>query len=413
MQTIIKAKGLVDVKNQTVVDNITLVVDGDKIIAISRDQDIPEVHPDSQVLDLSDKFILPGLINSHLHLCMEAEPHIGRDAEYLNSWKDLAVLTATRNSKKELMSGVTTVRDCGGWNMPALVKAVELGLFEGPRIFHCGRLITMTGGHAWNMGDEADGTDAVLRCVRQNFKEGADFIKLMVTGGGTPHTFPGHASYSVPEIAAAVNAAHQIGKKVAVHARGTAGIKNSIAAGVDCIEHSCFEHPDKTLKFDRQIVEEMAAAGTCVTPTIQLYRNWVKGLILKQKEGTLTPDERETIKYIPKVLEEKYVALRGFLEAGVTCMAGNDAGIPGLEFGTFWGELDTLVEGGMSSVQALVSATLIPAEIMGLETEIGSLEVGKQADIIAVADDPTKNIGTLEQVQLVMKAGDIVKNSIS
>jgi imidazolonepropionase-like amidohydrolase len=407
VQKIIKAKGLVDVNKQALINNVVIVIDNDTITSIDNELRSSQIHPEAQIIDLSDQFILPGLINGHLHLCDEADPKIRQNKEFLLQKKELAVMIASCNSRKELMSGVTTVRDCGGWNMSTVRLAAELGFLEGPRIYHCGRLLTMTGGHGWDLGEETDGIDGIIRSVRQNFKEGADFIKLMVTGGGTPFTFPGYASFSVQEIAAATETAHQINKRVAVHARGTEGIKSAIEGGVDIIEHCCFELPDKTLKYDPKLAEEIAKKEIYVTPTVQLYRDRLKELTRMKDEGTLTLEDQKTLERTPYVLEEKYVALRGFCELGIKCIAGNDAGIPGLEFGSLSGELETMVEAGMTPMQAIISATKIPAEAMNLSDEIGSLEVGKQADIIATKGDPTANILELENINFVMKAGEV------
>jgi imidazolonepropionase-like amidohydrolase len=412
MQKIIKAKGMVDVNQQMMVPDISIVIDKNIITSVESGTTSGQTHPEAQVIDLSDQYILPGLINAHLHLCMAGDSDIGQSTEFQQNIKELGALMAVKNGKTELNSGVTTVRDCGAWDMPTICLAVDLGIMKIPRVFHCGRIITITGGHgwSWSIGEEADGIDGITNATRQNFKRGADFVKLMATGGGTPNTFPGHASFSVAEISAAVETAHRIDKKVSVHARGTAGIKNSINAGVDFIEHCCFELPDGTLKLDEKLIETIARQEIVITPTIQLYRNWSRKLEKKQKAGTLTPTEKKDIQRVPYILEEKYKALRKFVEAGVKCMAGNDAGIPSVAYGSLSGEMDTMVEGGMSTMQAINSATKIPAEAMGLFDEIGSLEAGKQADIIAVRDDPTGSMLALEEVSFVMKAGEVILN---
>ena len=410
MQKIIKAKGLVDVNQQTLIRNINLVIDGEFITSIDPSINPDHIHPETQIIDLSDCYLLPGLFNSHLHLCMAGDSDIGQSTAYQQNIKELGALMAVKNGLTELKSGITTVRDCGAWDMPTICLAVDLGIMKSPRIYHCGRILTMTGGHgwSWSIGEEVDGIEGITRATRQNFKRGAHFIKLMATGGGTPNTFPGHASFSVAEISAAVETTHRIDKKVSVHARGTAGIKNAVKAGVDFIEHCCFELPDGTLKLDPMLIDDIAKKEITITPTIQLYRSWLRKLNKKQDEGILTTAEEKDIQRVPFILEEKYNALRKFIEAGVGCMAGNDAGIPSVAYGSLSGELDTMVEGGMSPMQALVSATKTPAKAMGLYDEIGSIEVGKQADIIAVYEDPTANILALEKVSFVMKGGEVI-----
>jgi imidazolonepropionase-like amidohydrolase len=409
MQKIIKAKGMVDVNQQTMVPDITLTIDNDLITAVESGTASFPAHPEAQKIDLSDHYILPGLINSHLHLCMAGDAEFGQSTNFQQNMKELAPMLAAKSALTELNSGVTTVRDCGAWDMPSICLAVDLGIMQSPRIFHCDRVLTMTGGHGgvWSISEEVDGIEGIVQATRQNFKRGADFIKLMATGGGSPNTFPAYASFSVSEIAAAVETAHRIDKKVSVHARGTAGISNVVEGGVDIIEHCCFELPDGTLKVDEKLIEKIARQDIVITPTIQLYRNYMRKLQKKQEAGTLTAADSKSIQLLPYTLEEKYKGLRKFIEAGVKCMAGNDAGINIVGYGTLSGEMDTMVEGGMSTMQVINSATKIPAEAMGLFDEIGSLEAGKQADIIAVKDDPTINILALEKVSFVMKAGEI------
>ena len=407
MQKVIKAKGLVDVKKETLIPDPLLMIDDDKIIAVGREGDMPGTHPEAEIFDFPGKYILPGLINSHVHLCLFSE---GKDIwEYgINLPNEILALTAAKNARLELMSGITTLRDCAGQGevMYALRVAMEMGLIEGPRLFLSGRHLTMTGGHNI-FGIEVDGPDNIIKAVRKLFKEGADFIKIMATGGGTPGTYPGYASFSIPEIAAAVETAHRIGKTVAAHCRGIPGIKNAIDGGVDQIEHADFELPDETLKFDPKLAEEIAEKGIYVTPTIQLYRDLIEEFTCKKEEGKISPAEEKMLELMPQALEEKLKALEGFLKAGVKCVAGSDAGLPSTGFGCLWQELGAMVEGGMTPMQAIVAATRTASEAMKLLDETGSIEVGKQADIIVVDEDPTVNVSALSKVSFVMKAGKI------
>jgi imidazolonepropionase-like amidohydrolase len=284
---LIKTKGLVDVEHETILPNAFVLVEGDNISAVGSQKDLGSGEAPGDVVDLSDKYVLPGLINSHAHLCMPADgtPLAALSTETNEIW----LLTAARNARKALMSGVTTVRDCGDRDglIFQLRRAIEKGLTEGPRIVQSGSFITMTGGHAYQEGREVDGVEEIVKAVRQSFKEGADFIKVMATGGGTPGTYPEFASFSVPELSAAVETAHRIGKTVAAHCRGIPGICNAIEAGIDHIEHACFELPEFVLQFDPAIADRIAASGIYVTPTIQLYRDMVNDLIEKQEKAPL------------------------------------------------------------------------------------------------------------------------------
>ena len=406
---LIKTKGLVDVEQETILPHAFILVEGNKISDVGSQKDLGSGETLGEVIDLSGKYVLPGLINSHAHLCMPADgtPLTDFHAETNEIW----LLTAARNAHKALMSGVTTVRDCGDRDglVFQLRSAIEKGLVEGPRIVLSGSFLTMTGGHAYQEGKEVDGVEEIIKAVRQSFKEGSDFIKVMATGGGTPGTYPEFAAFSVPELSAAVETAHRIGKTVAAHCRGIPGICNAIEAGIDHIEHACFELPEFILQFDREIADRIAASGIYVTPTIQLYRDMVNELIKKQEKAPLSKEEEQKLNYMSRCLEEKLRSLQGMLDAGVVCVAGDDAGLPLTPFDRFWLELDAMAAGGMTAMQAMVAATKTAATAMGRLDEIGSIAIGKQADIIAVEGDPSQDITVLANPSFVMRAGRIYR----
>ena len=409
LSKLIKTKGLVDVEQETILPHAFILVEGDKISEVGSQKDLGSRETLGEVIDLSGVYVLPGLINSHAHLCMPADgtPLTEFHAETNEIW----LLTAARNAHKALMSGVTTVRDCGDRDglVFQLRSAIEKGLAEGPRIVLSGSFLTMTGGHAYQEGKEVDGVEEIIKAVRQSFKEGSDFIKVMATGGGTPGTYPEFASFSVPELRAAVETAHRIGKTVAAHCRGIPGICNAIEAGIDHIEHACFELPEFVLQFDPAIADRIAASGIYVTPTIQLYRDMVNELIKKQEKAPLSKEEEQKLNYMSRCVEEKLRSLQGMLDAGVVCVAGDDAGLPLTPFDHFWLELDAMAAGGMTAMQAMVAATKTAATAMGRLDEIGSIAIGKQADIIAVEGDPSQDIVVLANPSFVMRAGRIYR----
>ena len=316
MPTVLKAAAVLDVDKGRVIPDGYVLVAGEKIQSWGNRVDLPSVPSDTAVLSFPRQTLIPGLINSHAHLCVPS----GGQPFYLKQSDEMALLTAVRNMRRELLSGVTTVRDCGDQNgvLFALRKAVKRGILDGPRFILCGPPLTMTGGHAHFLGGVADGPAEIARAVHRRIADGADFIKLIGTGGGTPGTQPAQASYSRQELAAAVSAAHRLNVPVTVHCRGIPGIVNALEAGVDQIEHACFELPDGSLRFDPELVRRMARAGISVTPTIQLYRDAQAHLEKKAADRGLNAAEEKRLAGLPGVIESKLEALQGFLAAGVT-----------------------------------------------------------------------------------------------
>jgi len=410
MPTLLEAAAVLDVDRDRVIPDGYVLVCRDKIQSWGRRHDQPPLPAAATVLSFPQQTLLPGLINSHAHLCM---PSGGRPFHQAQP-DEMALLTAVRNMRRELVSGVTTVRDCGDQNgvLFALRRAVEGGILDGPRFSLCGPPLTATGGHAHFLGGVADGPAEIARAVSQRVADGADFIKLIGTGGGTPGTRPAQASYTRRELAAAVATAHRLDVPVTVHCRGIPGIVNAIEAGVDQIEHACFEIPDGTLSFDPKLAGNMGQAGIRVTPTIQLYRDVLAHLQTKAAAVDLDGPERQRLKLLPGVIEAKCKAVRGFLDAGVELVAGNDAGLPYTGFGCLWQELDAMMAGGMSALQAIAAATATAARMLRMEDQIGSIRPNKQADLVVVDGDPTTDIAALSRVRLVMRAGRIVFEKI-
>jgi len=407
MQTVLKAKGLVDVENGCCIQDPFVIIKDGRISNLGQKDRLPLLDPAAHIIEMPDQYLLPGLINSHGHASFASD---GKPIDALvHASNEVLALMAAKNVRQELQSGVTTFKDCGARPgvMGELRRAAEMGLVNGPALFLSDCCLTTTGGHGAAFGKEVDGTDAMMRSVRERHKVGADFIKIIATGGGTPRTCPGAASLSVAEIRAATETAHRINLKVAAHCRGIPGIENAIAGGVDHIEHACFELPDGRLQFDQRLVDEIAVKGIYVTPTIRLYRDMVEAIEKRKKEGPVLPQLAERMEILPYSVEEKLKSLGSFLKAGVKCVAGNDAGLPYTGFGRLWQELEMMVEGGMTPVQAIRAATLTAAEAMGRANQLGSITVGKRADIIAVRSDPTVDITTLAQISFGMRDGRI------
>ena len=409
MRSFITTAGLIDVDHGTIIPDAYVAVDGEQIMAWGRRLEATAPESFTKRLDFPDQYILPGLINCHVHLCM---PSRGVPFYHQQS-KDDALKNAVANLELELRSGVTTVRDCG--DLDGVLLGLRRSMFNKPipRLVLCGPPLTVSGGHAHFLGGVADGGDGLGAAVEEWIDAGVDFIKLIATGGGTPGTHPAYASYTAAEMSAATKTAHAHGKTVSAHCRGIPGIENAVNAHIDHIEHACFELPDGTLRFEEPLAGKIAEAGIYTTPTIQLYRDAQTFLECKRETKDLTDEENARLAALPRIINEKYKTLRGFLKAGVRCVAGNDAGLPYTGFGCLWQELDAMIAGGMTAIQAIMAATATASRALGMADRIGSIRKGKQADLLVVDGDPTTDISALARVRMVMQAGRVVYRALT
>lgn len=360
-------------------------------------------NQDAEEYDFSASCMLPGLIDAHVHLVCDAgsEPLKTLQAEQ----DELLLLRASKNAMSALWSGITAVRDCGDRSYLTLVlrDAIDRGLLEGPRLVSCGPPITVTGGHCFFLGNEADGVEEVRKAARRLINRGVDFVKIMVTGGGsTPTTEVARAYYSVPEIEAAVLEARRAGMKVSAHCHGTEGIENAVRAGVDTIEHASFFSRAGQVEWDPGVADALRSQGAYVLPTLasahrvaQKYRRENLPITLTRR---LFSDE-----------ESKLDIVRRLLETGVPVVAGTDAGAAAeTPFDDVILDLELLVRCGMSPLAAISAATKTAAEALALGDTIGSIEVGKEADILVVDGDPSKNLADLRRTVAVFKGGEKV-----
>ena len=383
-----RAARVFDGISEGVIEDGAVVVEDGRIASVGPARGLPEA------VDLGDVTLMPGLIDAHVHLVWDAsaEPHemVARQS------RALTVLRCAKNAALHLRAGVTTVRDVGSTDGLAVEigRAVELGILSGPRVVAAGRAIAMTGGHGWFLGREADGPDALRRAAREEIKAGASCIKLMASGGVYGHAEePGSPQLNVEEMRPAVEEAHKAGRKAAAHAYSVEAINNALEAGVDSVEHGSF--------LDRETIERMREQGTYLVPTMSVYA------AMAEKGPGLGSPEYITRK-TAEVLEASGEAFRLALEVGVPVAAGTDCGAPGHPHGTLPEELRLMVEAGATPLQALRFGTSAAAELLGLGDEVGALEPGKRADLLAVAGDPTLDIQSLREVRLVLRDGVVV-----
>jgi imidazolonepropionase-like amidohydrolase len=371
--------------NGETIENAVLLIKGSKIVDVGEKSSI-DIPRGAKELDFPGDYVLPGLIDTHLHLA------IGPGENYVEQFKHsdgLHIATGVVNARSTLASGVTTARDLGARNMVAfdLREAERMGLILSPRLLVCGRSITMTGGHFHYCNAEADGYEAVRKITRQLIKEGADFIKIMTSGGGTVGTRRELSSYTVEEIRAAVESAHSIDKTVTAHCHATQAIINAVEAGVDVIEHCSFMEPDGKggikHEFREDVAEEIVDKGI-----------YVDNIINPTQENR----ERQ---------RDSLDNFRRFREMKARILPGTD-GLKPLQTGLMPLALELWVKGGASPMDAIMAATSISAEATGLRYLVGTIEPGKEADLLVVASDPIEKIRSLRDPTMVMKGGEII-----
>ena len=333
-------------------------------------------------------------MNAHAHLCLDGGPD--PEAVLRAENRTETVLRSAARLEAAVRAGVTTIRDVGGSDGIdiELARLVETGEVLGPRVIASGRVVTMTGGHGWWMGIQADGADAVRRAARENLRAGAGSIKLMATGGMmTGGRQAGQPQLTVEEMAAAVDEAHKRGVPVAAHAESRIGVLNAVAAGVDSVEHG---HGG-----DEQAIELMLERGVALVPTILSDRR-----IIDHGVGAGIPDF--VVEQCDALHQSLVVFLERAIQAGVTIAAGNDGGAPLVPIGDMVGELELYCRHGMTAQAALASATTATAALFGL-TDVGLVETGYVADLLVLDDDPLASVAALRSPRSIVRGGVVLE----
>lgn len=366
-------------------------IEGGRIVAVGSD--VPQ--DGARVIEGAGRTLLPGLIDCHVHLTFRGEPN---EPLHMQETAATYALRAAANARTTLAAGFTTVRDLAAPHAVNcdVAKAVEDGLVEGSRVIAAGRNITMTGGHGWTMGREADGADEVRKAVREQLKAGAKAIKLMASGGVmTPGVDPRSPQLGLEELAAGVEEAHKAGVKTASHAQSAQGIRNAVQAGIDSIEHGIYLEDD--------VIAEMVRRGTFLSATLAAPLNIIKlGLSAGVAPHAVQKSEM--------VAEVHRASFRKAAKAGVRLVMGTDAGTPGNRHGENAQELRLMVADGISPAQAIVAATASAAELLGLKDETGAVRSGLAADLLLVDGDPLADIAILERpacLHLILKQGRV------
>lgn len=394
----LRCGNIIDMVSGRVAGSATIVVRESRIATISSGMPPTGV----KVIDLGSMTCLPGLIDLHAHIGYD--PARLRDIQRSSAEH---ALDAMRNAQIMLRAGFTTLRDPGEYDRfyatIAVRNAFAAGKFVGPRLFVAPHLIGPTGGHSDFNAFAADlqiepptrianGVDEIRLAVREEIKHGADWIKLAVTGGVmSAGDNPAFTAYTDDELRAAVDETHRLGRKITVHAIGTEGIKAAVKAGVDCVEHASL--------IDDETIALMKKRGTCLVPTLYVLKYIIEN-------GPQLGYPEESVAKGRALDKEREKHLSRAMLAGVKIGFGSDTIFPHELAVREFGELVRL---GMSPQQALRSATVSAAEVLGINEEVGTLEPGKLADIVAVSANPFDNIRTLEDVRFVMSGGRVIR----
>ncbi len=370
--------------------NIIIGIENKNIISIHKAIKTDRVNEKVELIDARDYTVLPGLIDTHVHIMMDPDYDIYSWFKFLEEKEEIVLLKAASNLSKALRSGITTIRDCGSYgNMGFILReALERNIFKGPRLLTCGNVITLSDGHGHYIGKYADDILEIKKAIRSLNKLNVDFIKFMPTGGRLTATSGlRRIQYNLDEIKVLVDEAHQRRKKVAAHATVTEGIINCVEAGVDTIEHCSWFDSDSGFKFDIEATKKMVDKGIFVGFTLAAFAKHCSD-----------KEERE-------VQKEMW---RKTYQAGVKMIAGTDAGVPMVKFNEMHISIKLLTEWiGLSNLEAITAATADSAKAIGLDDKIGIIEEGKLADIVIIDGNPVDNIETLQKVVMVIKDGEI------
>ncbi len=397
MSNLLLKAGTLIVGDGKILENVSILIQGEKIAEIGQNITTP---PDTEVLDFSNRVVMPGIIDPHVHVCFDG----GTNPEEVKLFSDeLLAIRGVQLVEILLEYGVTTVGDAAGrGNVPFAVKeAIEKGLVNGPRFLPCGKMITISGGRNFGGANQADGPDDVRRAVREEIGRGASYIKLAATGAiSSPNTESFNSQFDIDELQAAANEARKVQLKSHAHAYGDVGIRNTILAGVDVLVHG---HP-----LNQENIELMKKHKTMYMPTIVTYYESQ----LHHDDGDLPEYMVRKEKEIFPLIEE---GVRNAVKAGIELVVGTDSGMPYTYYGKSTSEeMELMVRlGGASEMTAIIAGTKNAAWSLSIDDKVGTIEVGKSADLLVLASgkNPLEDITILqdkENIKRVFLKGKIV-----
>jgi imidazolonepropionase-like amidohydrolase len=401
-RTVIRPGRMLDVRTGELRTNQAIVIEGEKIAHIGPASEVKAAAGDTTI-DLPEATLLPGLIDMHTHLTFDLNS-LGYQGLGISTARE--ALHGARNARQTLEAGFTTVRNLGAFDYSdiALRDAINDGDVIGPRIVASGPALGITGGHCdenllppafhFQASGVADGVEAVQHKVREVIKYGADVIKICATGGVlSKGDDPNASQYTLEEMKAIVADAHRLGRRVAAHAHGAEGVRWASEAGVDSIEHGHL--------MDDAAIATLKKNGTYLVPTVFL------GEYMEQRI-----DKSDVPEYSKQKMRDVIAVMRQTIgkaiAANVKIAFGTDAAV--YPHGLNAGEFHVYVKLGMTPLAAIQTSTINAADLLGWSKQVGTIEPGRWADMIAVDGDPTKDVTTLEHVKFVMKGGMVYKN---
>lgn len=405
MKKVIKCGEFFSSVDENVQKNVAVVIDGNKIVEIAP---VASVNCDGcEVIDLSDKFVMPGLIDSHMHVNLNGQADVM--SLFIKQTIGDLTIESMKNAQTNLNVGFTTIRDEGafGYSDIAVRDAINAGKIVGPRMMVSGVAIGTTGGHcdshlspyitgSHSLGTIVDSPDAARAAVRKNFKYGADQVKVMATGGVLSFgDDPNASEFTFEEMKAILDIANMKGRISSAHAHGAEGIKIAVKAGITSIEHG--------MLMDDECIELMAEHGTYLVPTIIAAATIVEN-------GVAAGMAQWAVDKAALVLANHKENLRKCREAGIKICFGTDAGTSFNYHGKQTREFELMVEYGFTPAQVLIAATKTNATMMRWNDRIGTLEVGKLADVVAFDKSPLEDIKVMNDVSFIMKDGVVYKN---
>ena len=405
MKLVLKADRLIDGSSSKVIPNAAVIIEGETISKVCSQSELTEIElAEARVIDSSGGTLMPGFIEMHSHIHCSAESdaytHITTETN------ETFLLRGSQAVRSSLSSGVTTMRDLGSKNEVVfpLRQSIEEGIIPGPRLLVAGTPITTTGGHCNTFGTEADSSEQVVRAIRNQFKLGADHIKIMSTGGGfTPGTNVRAPQYDWTTLRDAVKDAERLGLKMAAHCHATEGVRNCVKAGIHNLVHCSWlsENPEELYDYDPDVADQIAEKGIYVDPTLALsHLNKLRGRVKTPDSGAMADPER------------RFEILRDMWHRGVKFVTGMDSGMTNAHFDDFAYIPEVMVNSmGISPMEAITCSTKTSSECLGKENEIGTITPGKSADVLIINGDPSEKIEALHDVDTIVARGSIVKEA--